>query len=481
VSNTLAPQVAPPVARANVSLGVIVAIACAAQLMVNLDTTIVNVALPAMRASLHMSVNAQQWVVDGYLITFGGFLLLAARAGDLLGRRRVMQAGLIVFTLASLVGGLATEGTVLVIARFIQGLGAAALAPSSLSLIISSHSHPGQRTRALAIWGAVASGAGALGILLGGVLTAELSWRWVFFVNLPIGVGLFLATAVYLLPAGRTGHRTRVDVPGALTVTLGVGVLVFGVSEATSKGWGSALVVGSLVASAVLLGSFMMIERRVAQPLVPLAIYRVHNLRIANLVMALLGILITATLFFLSLYLQQVLSYSALWAGLSMTPLSVVLVLGTFASRRLIAIIGPRLLIAIGAVTAAGGLAWLSRLTVEPAYLIHILGPTLVIGIGLSFLVLPVTIAATSQVEPQDAGVAGGLVNMGRQLGGAIGLAILVTVASSVSRQGGLHSVDAAIVHGYRVALVVAAAVSLVAAVLASRLHDPIRPRSGRA
>ncbi|SNQ48645.1 Puromycin resistance protein pur8 [Frankia canadensis] len=456
------------VRRAGVPLGAVVAIACTAQFMVVLDTTIVNVALPDMRRALDLSVAGQQWVVTAYLVTFGGFLLLAARASDLLGRRLVFQAGLVVFSLASLAGGLAGNGATLLAARAVQGLGAAALAPASLSLITASHHEPADRTRALSVWSAAASSAGAAGMILGGVLTDGLSWRWVLFVNVPIGLALYLAT-VRLLATSAPSRERRLDLPGAVLITAAVAALVFGISRATQSGWGSAEVVASLVGTAVLLGVFVLVETRVAQPLIPPSIYRHHNLRLANLITAALGALMTSTIFFLSVYQQQLLGYSPLRTGLSLVPWTLVLVVGTFAARRLMPLLRPVPLLVLGSLCTASGLVWLSWLPASPAYLTHVLGPTIVLGVGMSLVVLPVTVLATSGVAPTEAGLASGLLNMGRQIGGALGLAILVTVATTVTNH--THGPGAtATVHGYHIALRVAAGLSAATALGALRL-----------
>jgi EmrB/QacA subfamily drug resistance transporter len=439
--------------------------------MVVLDVAIVNVALPAMRAGLGLSANGQQWVVDGYLVTFGGFLLLAARAGDLLGRKRVFQAGLAVFTLASLAGGLAANEAMLLAARFVQGAGAAALAPVSLSLITASHADARQRSRALALWSAAASVSIAVGLPLGGVLTAGLSWRWVFFINLPIGIALLAAASVYLVPAA-PAQRRPLDVPGALTATLGATALVYGISRATSEGWGSPAVVALLAVTAVAYAAFVLIEMRCAYPLVPFGIFRHRNLRLANLVMASLGIEMTSLAFFLSLYLQQILGYSALRAGIYIVPWAVLTAAGAFASRRLITVIGARSLLTWGALITAAGFAWLSGLPAQPAYLSHVLGPIVLAGTGMGLMVFPVTVTATSDVAPRDAGLASGLVTMGRQIGGAVGLAALVTLAGSVSRHSGLHA-QAAVLHGYRAALLAAAGVSVAGGIAALFIRKP--------
>jgi len=465
------------IAKPGVALGVIVAIASVAQFMAVLDTSIVNIALPAMRSALGLSANVQQWVVDGYLVAFGGFLLLAARASDLFGRTRVFQAGLVLFTLASLAGGLATDGTMLLIARAVQGLGAAALAPVSLSLITASHAHatPGQRTKALAIWAAAGSSAAAVGMILGGVLTAELSWRWVFFVNVPLGAAVLAATVGWLLPAGGNGgQRKHLDLPDALTITLGTGLLVYGVSAATEYGLGSAAVIAALAGSAALLAAFILIERKKDQPLVRLSIFRHRGLSVASLVMLCAGVLMTATIFFLSLYFQQVLGYTALRAGLALLPMTVLIVVGSFVCRALVPVLGVRKLTLAGALPAAAGLAWLTAIPAQPpTYMVHVLGPTLLIGAGLGLIILPSTISATTGLPPHEAGLASGLVNVARQIGGAVGLAALVTAASDAA---GRAPHPDAIVHGYHVALAGDAGVAVLAAAAALFLPAFAKP-----
>jgi EmrB/QacA subfamily drug resistance transporter len=462
---------APPahlIAKPGVALGVIVAIASAAQFMAVLDTSIVLVALPAMRHSLGLSPDTQQWVVDGYLVAFGGLLLLAARASDLFGRTRVFQAGVVLFTLASLVGGLATDGTMLLIARAVQGIGAAALAPVSLSLITASHAHatPHQRTRAIAIWTAAGSSAGAAGMIIGGVLTAELSWRWVFFVNVPLGAAVLAATVAWLLPASATGgQRNRLDVPGALTITLGTGLLVYGVSAATEYGWGSVAVIAALAGSAAMLGAFLLLERKASQPLVRLGIFRNRGVSAGSSVMLCAGVLMTATFFFLSLYFQQVLDYSALRAGLAMVPMTLLMVISALACRALVPVLGTRTLALAGALPTAAGLLWLTTIPAQqPTYLVHVLGPTLLIGAGLGLMLLPANISATAGLPPHEAGLASGLVNVARQIGGAVGLAALVTAASTATGHATSHH---AIVHGYHIALAADAAIAGLAAAAA--------------
>ncbi|MHB1504351.1 MAG: DHA2 family efflux MFS transporter permease subunit [Acidimicrobiales bacterium] len=464
---------APGVQRPHLPLAVVVAIACVTQFMVVLDSTIVIVALPAMRAGLHLSPNQQQWVLSSYLIALGGLMLAGARASDLFGRRRVFLLGLGIFTAASLAGGLAVSGPMLLGARIAEGIGAALLAPSSLSLITASHVDPSARHRALALWSVMGGVASSSGLVLGGVLTSALSWRWVLFVNVPIGVALFAVAAWSLLPSVAGSRRRHLDLPAAVSATLGIGLLTYGLSRATTAGWGSAQVAGTLVGAAVSLAFFVAVEATHPDPLIPLGLFKMGNLRIGNLVMAILGVTMTTALYFVALYLEQLLDESALEAGLSLLPMTVVLVAAGLASRRLIVVFGPRRLLVTGALIASGGLAWLSRLPMHLAYLSHVLGPTLVTAVGLGLMLLPVTVAAVNGVVAADAGAASGLLNAARQLGGALGLAVLFTIAQSVARGSMLPTRAAATVQGYDLAILFNAGVLLLSAVLAMLLRDP--------
>jgi EmrB/QacA subfamily drug resistance transporter len=463
------------VAHAHIPLGVVLAIAAAAQFMVVLDSSIVNVALPAMKAGLGLSATGQQWVVDGYLITFGGLMLFAARAGDLFGRRSVFQAGLVVFTLASLAGGLAQDPDWLIAARVVQGIGAAALAPSSLSLITASHPEGPARSRAMAIWGASAISAGAFGLVLGGVLTSELSWRYVLFVNVPVGVALLIGATISLVGTPASPGGTHVDLPGSLTVTVGVGALVYGVSEATDKGWGSTTVIGALAAAAILLLAFVTTEARSQAPLIRLGIFRHRGLSVSNVLALSLGVTITSMLFFVSLYLQQINGYTALRTGLAMLPQTAIMIIAIFAGKSLTSRLGARSVVISGSAVATAGMAWLSRLPLHSAYPAHILGPTLVIGAGMGLMMLPTSEAATAGLDHRDAGLASGLFNTSRQIGGAIGLAVLVTIADTTARHSDLTGVAAATVHGYRAALLVAAAISLAATLVGLLIPRAVR------
>ena len=468
------PQLAPPsampasghppqnVARPGVRLAFVAVIGCLAQFMVVLDSSIVNVALPSMKDGLGLSATGQQWVVNGYLTTFGGLLLLASRASDLFGRRRVFQAGLAVFTIASLCGGLAQAGWMLLAARLVQGAGAAALAPSSLSLITASHAEPARRARAMTWWGVAAASAGAVGIVLGGVLTASLSWRWVLLVNVPVGIGLFAAAFACLAPSA-ADRRARIDVPGAITATLAAAALVYGVSVAPDDGWGSGQVVAALVAGVAVLAAFAVIESRASKPLIPGGVLAVRNIRVGNLMTVFMSVVIIAPPFFLSLYLQQVLGESALRTGLSLLPMACVMSVGVLLSQRLIPLVGAKYLVLAGGLVAAAGLVWLAQLPAHSGYVLHVLAPTLVVAAGTSVTMMPGVAAATSGVAPRDAGVASGLLNMSRQLGAALGLAVMVTVASAVTSHSRAHG-PAAVIGGYHAALLVVAAASVATA-----------------
>jgi EmrB/QacA subfamily drug resistance transporter len=471
------PATAPLLTRPGIALWVVTAVACLAQFMVVLDTAIVNVALPSMKRDLGLSVNSQQWVVDAYLLTFGGLLLVAARAGDLFGRRRVLLLGLGLFTLGSLGAGLANDGTLLLIARALQGVGAAALAPASLSLITASHDDPTQRARAIGVWGASAASAAAIGVVLGGVLTEALNWRWVFFINVPIGVVLAVAAVLSLLPSTKLSkRRVPLDLPGAATITGGLASLIFGISRTAAAGWGSAEVTFSLVVAVGLLVGFVFIESRSAAPLVRLGIFRLSNLRNADISMLGLGMALTASLFFLSLYLQQVLGYSPLRTGLALLPMAAVLGAGSLASCSLVTR-GVRHLPVYGGLAAAGGLSWLTQLPAHSAYLTAVLGPSVITGVGFSVMMLPLTAAATAGIPHHEAGMSSGLLNVSRQIGGAIGLAILVTLASSLTHNERDTTATLATLSGFRAAFLGTAIACVLTAVAASRVRSvPQRP-----
>ncbi len=416
-------------------LGLALVVIAAAQLMVVLDATIVNVALTHIQHALNFSGTGLEWVVNAYALTFGGFLLLGGRAGDILGRRRVFIAGLIVFSLASLLGGLALNEGWLLAARAVQGLGGAIIAPTSLSLVTTTFPEGPQRNRAFAVVSAMAIGGAAIGLLAGGLLTTYLSWRWVLFVNVPIGIIVALLAARVLSESER--HTGRFDLPGAITGTGGLAALVYGLSNAatTQNGvshWGDTKVIVSLVAAVVLLTSFVLIESRSKHALLPLRIFRNRNRTGANLILLCIGTAMFSLFFFLTVFVETAWGYSALKAGIAYLPMVGVIMAMAGVSAGLVGRIGPRPILITGTVLAAGGMYWLSHISAGGSYAGALLGPMLLTGIGLGSLFMPLFLVSLSKVDERDAGVASSLVNTGQQVGGSIGLAILGTVAWTV-------------------------------------------------
>jgi EmrB/QacA subfamily drug resistance transporter len=455
-------------AHAHVPTWAVLAIACAAQFMVVLDISIVNVALPKMGQSLTMNQNQLQWVVNAYALTFAGFLLLGGRAGDLFGRKRIFLLGLTVFVAASLVGGFAQNGTMLEIARAAQGLGGAILAPSTLSLLTTTYTEQRERARALGLWSATAGSGGAFGVMAGGILTDELSWRWILFVNVPIGVLLFAAASAALKESrGQIRTIGALDIPGTITVTGGLAVLVYGIVSTNQHAWGSARTLVTLAIAVVLLGAFVAIERYTPQPLVPLRIFKMRALSSANGVAVAVGALMFSLFFFLSLYMQDVLHFSALKTGFAFVPGALMIIIGAQTASRTVSKVGPRRLIAIGAACAAIGMWWLSRLPVSGNYYAHVLPPMMLVSLGLGLCIVPVTVAATSGVDRREAGLASGLVNTTRQVGGALGLAALATIATEHAK--GLHT-PAALTSGFDRAFLVAGFIGVAGALLALTL-----------
>jgi EmrB/QacA subfamily drug resistance transporter len=413
-------------------LGLALVVIASAQLMVVLDATIVNVALPHVQRALGFSGNGLEWVVNAYAVTFGGLLLLGGRAGDVFGRRKVFVAGLVLFSAASFVGGFAQSQTWLLTARAVQGVGGAVIAPTALSLITTNFPEGKPRNRALGVYSAMAGGGGAVGLLLGGILTTYVSWRWVFFVNVPIG--LLVAAAAPRVLAESARRPGRIDVAGAVTATLGVALLVYGLSKAATgqdgvSHWGDAQVIASLIASAVLLVSFVMIELRVSNPLLPMRVLADRNRSGAYLIMLCIGTAMFGLFFFLTLFTQTVLGYSAVRSGVAYLPLAIGIVIAATLASQLVVRVGARPLMLVGSAMAAGGMFWFSRLTEHASYVGELLGPMLLTAIGLGLLFVPLSLTALHNVEEQHAGVASSLLNTGQQVGGAIGLAALGTVA----------------------------------------------------
>ncbi|MEC3993921.1 MFS transporter [Actinacidiphila sp. DG2A-62] len=426
---------------------------CAGQFLVVLDVSVVNVALPSIRSSLGMGETGQQWVVNAYALTFAGFLLLGGRAADLFGRKAVFLTGLGLFTAASLAGGLAQSPWMLITARAVQGLGSAVLAPTTLAILTTSFPEGPARTRAIGTWTAVGAGGGAAGGLVGGLLTDYASWRWVLLVNVPVGA-VVLAAAVYYLTESRVGGARRLDVPGAVLVTGGVAALAYGIAESESHGWSSAHSVLPLVAGAVLLAVFTAVEARSATPLMPLRLLAVRSVSAANAVLLASGAATFATWYFLSLYMQNVLHYSPVRAGLGFLPHTVAIIAGSKLAPRLMARVDARLIGAAGGLIGAAGLFWQSRLTVDGGYLGAIAGPGAVTMFGAGLLMTPIAAAATSGVPMGEQGLVSGLLNTSRQLGGALGLTILATsaVSRTASRAHGGAAPLSALTSGYSLA-----------------------------
>lgn len=459
----------------------VLTVCCVAQFMVVLDITVVNVALPQMRHDLHLSVTGQQWVVNAYTLTFAGFLMLGGRAGDLFGRKRIFLFGLGLFTLCSLIGGLAESGTWLVAARAAQGVGGAVLAPSTLSLLTTRFTDPNKRRRALGAWATTAASGAAVGVLLGGVLTDLLSWRWVLFINVPIGIALTAAAVVALDESKALAMRRSLDLPGACTITAGLTVLIYGIVGTDTHPWGSSQTVGTLVLGALLLVAFVIVETKFAsEPLVPFGIFRRRSLSIANGVSMTIGAAFFVTYFFLSLYLQQIIGYSPLRSGVAFLPAALATMTGSLVGMRVVVRLGVRRQLVIGPLLAATGLFWLSSLTPASPYWTHLLGPLLLVGIGLGSSFVPMTLAATTGVPHHEAGLASGLLNTTRQIGGAVGLAATATVAARAALHHGAGALSlarsaAALTSGYDRAFLISACTLVVGAGLATLL-PPLRP-----
>jgi EmrB/QacA subfamily drug resistance transporter len=437
----------------------VLVIACLAQFMVVLDATIVNVALPSIQRGLDFSNSDLQWVVNAYTLVFGGFLLLGGRAADLIGRKRLFMAGVVVFSLASLLNGLAQSSGMLIAGRALQGLGGALVSPAALSIITTTFTDNTERTRALGVWSAIAAGGGAVGLLLGGVLTDLASWEWIFFVNVPVGV-LALALAARYVPESRAEMQHRAfDLAGAVTVTTGLVVLVFGIVKAQSFGWGSTRTIALMAGGLALLGVFALIESRSVAPLMRLSIFRVRTLAVADGVLLLVASGMFGMFFFASLYVQNILGYSPLQAGLAFLPITAGIVIGAGIAQQLIRRIGVRNVAVIGVGLATAGMAWLTRLPVHGSYLGDLLVGLMPMSIGMGLVFVPITLLGTGGVRDDDAGLASGLFNTAQQVGGSLGLAILATLAasrtSSVAHSAGSHA--AALVSGYQVAFAAAA------------------------
>ena len=451
---------------------------CVAQFVVVLDASIVNVALPSIGRGLHFSEQNLPWIVNAYVITFGGFLLLGGRAADLLGRRRVFMAGLLVVAVASLLAGFAATQGELIAARAAQGLGAAIISPSALSIVTTLFRDGAERNKALGAWGAVAGSAGAAGVLLGGVLTTGLGWQWVLWVNVPVSA-IALALAPGLIPESRSQSTTRhFDAAGAVSVTAGLSVLAYALLDAGSAGWGSTKIIGLLALAVVLLAAFVAIELRSQAPLVPFRIFRLRTLTGANVVGILLGASLFSMFFFISLYMQQVLGYSPIHAGLSYLPLAITIVVAAGLGGQLVTRLGFKPILAAGMLLVAVGLVWFSRVSVGGGFLGDILGPSLLAALGLGLGFVTSTIAAVSGVTEREQGLASGLINTSQQIGGALGLAVLSTIATTKTHDmlaSGSANLPHALTDGFQSAFLggsVIAALGFAATLILIRTRD---------
>lgn len=426
---TPVPQSATPQRGGGNAMALLVIASC--QLMVVLDITIVNIALPHIQSSLHFSTTNLSWVVNAYTLTFGGLLLLGGRAGDILGRRRVFIFGVLLFVLASLLGGLAQNSGQLLAARALQGVGGAIASPTSLALISTTFKEGPERNRAFGVFAAVSAGGSAIGLLAGGVLVEWLDWRWVLFVNVPIGLLIALATPKWIKESER--HPGNFDVTGALTSTLGMVLLVYGFIRAAQDGWSDPLTVASFGVAVVILAVFVFVERRSRQPITPLHMFADRNRAGTYAIMLSLAAAMFGMFFFLTLFVQNVLDFSPLRAGLAFLPVSAIIAVGAGLASQLLPRYGPKPFMVTGGLLAAAGLAWLTLTDVHSTYLGSVLGPMLVFGLGMGMEFVSLTLMALSDVPVQETGAASGLLNATQQVGGSLGLSILVTMFGTAS------------------------------------------------
>ena len=455
------------------------AVLVAAQFMVVLDVAIVNVALPSIKTDLHFSEQSLQWVITAYAIMFGGFLLLGGRMADLLGRRRLFIAGVALFTVSSLLAGFAWSSGSLITFRATQGLGGALLAPAALSILTTTFAEGRERNVALGVWGAVSGSGAAAGVLLGGFLTSSLAWSWIFFINVPVGVAL-VAVSPFLLRESRAelGHRTF-DFAGAFTVTSGLMLLVYAMTRATEIGWGTAETIGLLAGSVALILSFVAIELRSKAPLLPMRIFRLRSLAGANVTSFLVGTALFSQFFLGTLYMQQVLHYSALKTGVAYLPLTLTIIALAGVAQALVTRVGVRRVLPVGLVLAAGSLVLLAQLPADGHYFWDVFPAFVISAIGLAFTFIPLTIAALMGVQESDAGVASGLLNTTQQIGGAIGLAAASTIATTftghyVTDHPGSSALSGpALTYGFQITFYVLAGVAALAAVLAAVMIEP--------
>ncbi|MFD9399120.1 MFS transporter [Streptomyces sp. NPDC060011] len=422
----------PGAARREGHPGIALTVIAACQLMVVLDATIVNIALPHIQDALKFSTTDLTWVVSSYTLTFGGLLLLGARAGDILGRRRVFMAGILLFTFASLLGGLAQEPWQLLAARALQGVGGAIASPTSLALITTTFPEGPERNRAFAVFATVSAGGGAIGLLAGGMLTEWLDWRWVLFVNVPIGILIAVLAPMYINESER--HPGRFDIAGALTSTAGMASLVYGFIRAAEDGWKDSLTIGSFTAAVVLLVAFAAIETRAKEPITPLRMFADRNRSGTYLIMLSLAAAMFGMFFYIVLFVQNVLGYSPISAGVAFLPVTVAIAIGAGLSQRFLPVLGPKPFMIAGSALVTLGLGWLTFISPDDSYLGGVLGPMLLFGFGMGLNFVTLTVTAVAGVAQHDAGAASGLLNVTQQVGGSLGLSILTTVFGTASR-----------------------------------------------
>jgi EmrB/QacA subfamily drug resistance transporter len=463
------PTVVERSARSASNPWLVLVIACLAQFMVVLDATVVNIALPSVQRGLHFSVADLQWVVNGYTLIFGGFLLLGGRAADLIGRKRLFVAGVILFSAASLLNGLAQSSGMLIAGRALQGLGGALVSPAALSIVTTTFSDGEQRTKALGVWSAIAASGAAVGLLVGGVLTDVASWRWVFFVNVPVGI-VTVALALRHIVESRidVAHRSY-DVAGAVAVTGGLVVLVYAIVKAQAWGWGSGRTLGLGAVAIALLAAFLAIERRSQAPLMRLSIFRIRSLAVADTALLLVASAMFGMFYFASLYVQEVLGYSPLRAGLAFLPVSAGIMIGAGVAQQLIKRLGVRNVAIGGIALATAGMLVLTRLPVHGSYAGDLLVGLLPMSVGMGLTFVPITLLGTSGVKGEDSGLASGLFNTAQQVGGSLGLAILSSLAASQTGgllHGSVGGQLAARVSGYHVAFLAAAIMLAIAGAL---------------
>ncbi|MFG2954934.1 MFS transporter [Streptomyces sp. NPDC048291] len=431
-TSQLIPDQKPGAARRQGRPGIALTVIAACQLMVVLDATIVNIALPHIQEALKFSTTDLTWVVSAYTLTFGGLLLLGARAGDILGRRRVFMTGILLFTFASLLGGLAQEPWQLLAARALQGVGGAIASPTSLALITTTFPEGPERNRAFGVFAAVSAGGGAIGLLAGGMLTDWLDWRWVLFVNVPIGLLIAALTPQYINESER--HPGRFDIAGAMTSTLGMAALVYGFIRASEEGWRDGLTLGSFAAAVVLLLSFVFIETRAKEPITPLRMFADRNRSGTYVIMLSLAAAMFGMFFYIVLFVQNVLGYSPIRAGLAFLPVTAAIAVGAGLSQRFLPVLGPKPFMMTGSGLVVVGLTWQTFIKPDSSYLGGILGPMLVFGFGMGLNFVTATVTAVSGVAQREAGAASGLLNAMQQVGGSLGLSILTTVFGSASK-----------------------------------------------